>query len=245
MLSGDFYHGTSSHRLDQIRQEGFRLFQEDWGKWLCARGVYLVRNRPLVALFHAKWATKLDRSNNEESEPVVIRVTIRWHDEKRILNLTTEGGMQELFFKYSEVKKQYGSKEGFLIVEDKIIKSIMEYIELSDEDKKNYVRSMFKGTRTYEHFKWDCAVITSLVKERGYAAVIAVFQEGLSGAFDYFEHKYNEKNAISYQGIRYRDSIMVCITDLDWIGSEFTEIEFSSTHEGYLNKVSNIGKDKV
>lgn len=244
MLSGEFYHGTSSIRLEHIRADGFKL-NEDWSKWLSAKGVYFVLNRPLVALFYARQAALHDSGRYSPVEPVVIKVSINFYNETRILDLTSENGMHILFNKYYLVRSKFGSISDFLSVNDKIIRAIWSNTQFSEKEKSDFILSLCRRLRRYSEFKWDCAVITDLVNENGYAAIIAVFQEGLSGAFDCFEYKYHDESTPSYQGIRYRDAIVVCITDLDWIDKSFIEVNLDNYPKAYLNKVSNIENNGI
>jgi hypothetical protein len=76
------------------------------------------------------------------------------------------------------------------------------------------VKSAHEKCRSYKQFKWDCAVITTIVDEKGYAVVMAAFQEGMTGAYDFFRHRYTDTYVPSYQGVRYMDSVVACITDV-------------------------------
>lgn len=243
MISGSYYHGTSSRRLDEILKNGFRL-REDWSKWLAVKGVYFVLNRPLVALYFARRAVLLDKEKGYNSDPVVIKVSIEIENE-RMLNLTTEEGMRLFYKKYLYISEKYGSPKDYLTLNDPSIRSIFEVHGFSDKEKNDYVNSKLKEVRSYKHFRWDCAVITDLINENKYAIVVALFQEGLSGAFDRFNYKYEDEYIPSYQGIRYRDAIMVCVTDLNCIGKEFEKLEKYDYEQGYIDKVSCIEDDRI
>lgn len=242
MASGAYYHGTSSYRLESIRTKGFRL-REDWSKWLSAKGVYFVLNRPLVALYYAKRAVLQDKYRNIDSFPVVINVPVHITD-KNVLNLTTENGMHILYDKYAQMKKQYGTSKAFLTKKDRRLKTIYNANGFSDSEKSDYIDDIINYNRSYK-LKWDCAIITDLVNEHDFCAVIAIFQEGLSGALDCFNHEYSEAETPSYQGIRYRDAIMVCVTDLDCIDDEFDIVEDHNFPSEYIEKVTSIAHDRI
>ena len=70
MLSGPLYHGTSSHRLKGIIENGF-VENTNTNKWLYAKGIYCVRERPLVAHYFANWAVSQDEDQQPGALPVV------------------------------------------------------------------------------------------------------------------------------------------------------------------------------
>ena len=250
MISADYFHGTSTHRLQGIRVQGFKINERDnWANWLCARGVYFVLNRPLVALYSANRAVLSDARRSIESQPIVLKACICLPDDKsRILDLTKEDGMLVLYGKYLEVKDKYGSIDEFMNSNDGIPKAILavpSYPGINDRAKRDYISSITANLRKYEHFKWDCAVITQLVNERNYAVVYAVFQEGVSAAYDHFAHIYKEPENPSYQGIRYRDAIIACVVDLNCIDPNIEEISVNTYPECFVSKVSNIANDRI
>jgi len=243
--SGTFYHGTSSHRLDSIRQKGFRL-RDNWSKWLCARGVYFVLNRPLVALYYARRTALLDRSQYAHSEAVVIEVPIHIKDDRRVLNLTTDDGMQTFVLKYQDLQERMGTVQDPLLMKlnEKKISSIRDALGYTEEEKNDVIAGIINQSRAgASYLKWDCAVLTDLVAEHGFAAIMAAFQEGVPGAYDCFRHEYRDEFTQSYQGIRYRDSIILCITDLDWIERSYTVVDYSEFDSTYIEKVCSIKND--
>jgi len=247
MISGNYYHGTSTHRLESIRKNGFRLGErDDWSKWLCARGVYFVLNRPSVALFFARRAVLTDRGQGIQSEPVVIEVSVNVCETTRMLDLTTEAGMKIFFGKYVTVRSQYGSLDAFLSKNDPCIRSVYSADSFSQVEKDDYVGGLMVARRPYSHFNWDCAVLTQLVDECGYVGVLAVFQEGNPWCFDYFpEDVYEDETTPHFHGIRYRDAVNVCVTHLDLIRGDFTIVTFDDCPEEYIHKVSSTANDRM
>jgi hypothetical protein len=250
MLRGDYYHGTSSERLKEIKSEGFKL-RGDWSKWLCAKGIYFVFNRPIVAYYYAKLATLIDfERKGIDSTPVVIKVPLNILDSHKILNLTTDSGMLEFYKKYSETKMMYEGKSSFLDINDKFINDLRSktFEDISSEEIEDYIESMTNKKRSYSQFKWDCAVITELVNNRDYSAVLAVFQEGDSMAYDFYKHIYEDEHVPSYQGIRYRDAIIACVTDLSMIDSNPNTYEIIVLDEKkfpveFIKKGASVKKD--
>ena len=109
---------------------------------------------------------------------------------------------------------------------------------------------MINRIRSYSQFKWDCAVITDLVNKRNYSAVLAVFQEGESMAFDFYKHIYEDEHVSLYQGIRYRDAIMVCVTDLSMIDNDPNTYEIIKLDENnfpgeFIKKGASVKKDSL
>ena len=126
--------------------------------------------------------------------------------------------------------------------------SIEELTFLSEDEKNEYKEDCKQQIRSYAEFKWDCAVLTELVNEHNYAAIIALFQEGESGAHVHFGKKHEDKYCPSYQGIRYRDAIMVCVVDLEWIGDierELKDLVNNYSSKAFAKKVADIRKDPM
>jgi hypothetical protein len=124
MISGDLYHGTSSGRWEEIRSHGFQL-AEGWDKWLCARGVYCVYERPLVAYYFATWAAHLDNTQKRyprDSTPVVLRVHTRDLGQHEVLDLTTDKGMAEFYHTYESFRRDYDEPADFLAEEPEVVK---------------------------------------------------------------------------------------------------------------------------
>jgi len=182
--------------------------------------------------------------------PKVIKVPVNLPEKRRILDLTTDEGIIELLKKYLETKNLYGNQNDFLEINDDAIIEIKKLSGYSDTEKTGYIESLKSTIRPYLNFKWDCAVITQLVREKNYSMIIAVFQEGESIAYDVYNHKYEEVDSPSYQGIRFKDSLIACITDLDIIDGnhsayEEVDIESLSYPVNFLTKTSSIEKDKM
>lgn len=244
----DFYHGTTSSSLENIMRQGFILSNKnpDWSKWLCAFGVYCVLNRPSIAYYFARQRTLIKR----DGVPKVIKIPVKMPHRDRILDLTTDEGHVELLKKYLEMKNLYGSVDAFLEIHDDKFIEILNLPNFTMEEKNDYIQSVQDNLRSYRQFKWDCAIITQLVRERNYAIIIAVFQEGDSIAFDVYNHKYEEPDNPSYQGIRFRDSLIACITDLkiiDGSPSTYSEVDINQLQypENFLSKVSSTRNPKI
>ncbi|MDP2916229.1 MAG: hypothetical protein Q8O91_12365 [Candidatus Aminicenantes bacterium] len=217
MLSGPLYHGTSSPRLKGIIENGF-VENTNTNKWLYAKGIYCVRDRPLVAHYFANWAVSLDEDQQPGALPVVIKIKLNEIARKRILDLTTDRGMAVFYNRYRLFKSAYDTwhdlyKEGFAI-------GTSAKNRLHNKIVSEYLDSIKKEKIKYGRFNWDCAVITLLTKENGYDLIVAAFQEGDSGAHDFFKYRYKNRYVPSYQGIRYLDGIIVCITNADVISSK-------------------------
>jgi hypothetical protein len=97
MIDWRLYHGTSEAAYGSIKRNGFVLGDHCFLGWLNTTGVYCVCGRPLIAKRFAEREAQRDRS-----KPVVLEVPVRIPDSDRILNLTTDEGMNLLFESYEE-----------------------------------------------------------------------------------------------------------------------------------------------
>jgi len=203
------YHGTSLKRWESIRKNGFSL-GEDFSSWLCAKGIYLVCNRPVIARHFAHV-----RAQKDDSPPVVLSVSVRSLGPAEVLDLTTDSGMMKFFREYLHQKSILETDpRGFFAKNASSSDGIGVFVK-SIEDKQR---------KTLRPINWDCLVITWLVQEKKLAAVIAAVQEGNPFSFHFTSQILKYRRVKSYKGIRFRDHLQVCITRPDVIIKSKTRI---------------------
>lgn len=106
MYKAKFYHGLSKKEWDQIKKQRRFNFRKDTGRWLAMSGVYFFRDNPILAY---RWASR--KENRLESlpkdpkkpkpptnSPIVLQVELKKHNSIKSLDLTTDQGMQLLFW---------------------------------------------------------------------------------------------------------------------------------------------------
>lgn len=215
MENWEFYHGTSSQAYKSIRTYGFIFTDVRFHNFLAPQGVYLVPNRPLIARRFAKQASRSDFS-----KPVVLNVKVNLKKVIRILDLTSDAGMNRFYRAYVKAKSLYSIRKTPKLGKNApdITKDYIESIRKANKqvlDRLDEADSYFKTDP--RRFNWDAAAIRLIIDEDDIQLIIAAVQEGTTFNYSFSRREPEFKTVPHYSGIRCRDHIEACITDLSII----------------------------
>ena len=215
MKNWRFYHGTSSKAYESINTYGLMLTDIRYHNFLAPQGIYLVPNRPLIARRFAKQASRSDFSR-----PVVLDVKLKLLNSLKILDLTSDTGMNRFYRGYLKAKSLYSIRKAPKLGKN-VPDAYKEYIESICDANKQTLKKLEEADNSFKddprRFNWDTAAIRLIIDEDDIQIVIAAVQEGTT--FNYsFSHREPAFNTVPhYCGIRCRDHIEVCVTDLSII----------------------------
>ena len=128
----------------------------------------------------------------------------------RILDLTTDKGMNLFYLAYREVYKQSTINKGTRGVQ------YNEYFDSVSQEDKHFM-DILEQTQSDDRFNWDTVAIRRLVMEHDFQLVIAAIQEGTSLNLFFSGREPVCDIVPHYSGINFRDHIEVCVTDLSLI----------------------------
>lgn len=209
------YHGTSSKAFELIKKNGFVFGEPRHHSWHGTLGLYLAPNRPLVARRFAKVTANLDFS-----DPVVLKVTIKEPESNRILDLTTDTGMNRLYKAYMKTRSLFSLPKSEKLGSN-TPKDYREYKESIRSTYGETLKKLEEASNAWKEdplkFNWDTYAIQSIVTEDGIQLVKTATQEGSTFGALYFHHEPYLKCSPNYRGIRERDHIEVSIYDLGLI----------------------------
>jgi len=243
MNNWNLYHGTSKKMLETIQQYGFVLGELRFYNWLSPQGIYFVPNRPLIARRFAKQAGRSDFS-----EPVVLEVQLKTPDPERILDLSTDKGMNRFYLAYIKAHGLLSTKKlGNL--GSNAPREYVEYLKSIRQVNKHILDKLDEAhdqaLKDPRRFNWDTAAIRLLVDEYNIQLVIALVQEGTSFNRSFSGREPRFHAVPHYSGVKCRDHIEVCVTDLSLIDLDNMRIrtfdaDAKEFHEDFINFVTNI-----
>ena len=115
LLDTPLYHGCSRAVANRIADEGFAFAfnNPNYARWLCAYGLYLFVDNPLLAYAFAQekatWPMRISNATGRQphpadTEPVVLQVSLDNSIlRSEVLDLTTAEGMQRVFTGHMEL----------------------------------------------------------------------------------------------------------------------------------------------
>ena len=123
MYKANFYHGLSSAEWKQIKKQRHFNLRKDTGRWLAMSGVYFFRDNPVLAY---GWASRKENRSEPlpvdptnplppHNLPIVLQVELKKHNSIRSLDLTTDKGMQILFWCHRRLRGIMEDKFGDVI----------------------------------------------------------------------------------------------------------------------------------
>lgn len=213
MKSWKFYHGTSKPAYESIKKHGFVLGEIRHHNWLAPQGIYFAINRPLVARRYAKRACRSDISE----ETIVLEANINIPPQDKILDLTSDSGMNRFYKSYVKAQGLF-STTNITKLGQQIPSEYKDYINSIRQKHDETIKILNEANNQSEEkpncFNWDSVAIQLIIDEDNVQLIIAVIQDGrtFNDSFAGKEPKY--KSAPHYHGIRTRDHLQVCVTDL-------------------------------
>lgn len=237
------YHGTSRKMLEIIQQCGFVTGELRFHSWLAPQGIYFVPNRPLIARRFAKQAGRSDFS-----EPVVLEVQLRTPDSDRILDLSTDRGMNLFYLAYVKAQGLFSTEKlGHLgkNAPPEYIEYLQSIRQVNQDTLDKLNEAHDKALEDPRRFNWDTVAIRLLIDEHNFQLVIALAQEGTSFNLSFSGREPLFHVAPHYSGVRCRDHIEVCVTDLGLIDLDNMHIRAFDTdakefHEDFINFVTAV-----
>lgn len=215
MINWKFYHGTSSKAYESINTYGLMLTDIRFHNFLAPQGVYLVPNRPLIARRFAKQASRLDFS-----KPVVLKVKLNLNNSLNVLDLTTDAGMNRFYRAYLKAKSLYSIRRAPKLGKN-TPDEYKEYIESIRDANKQILKRLEEADNSFKddprRFNWDAAAIRLIIDEDNIQIVIAAVQEGTTFNYSFSRREPEFSTVPHYSGIRCRDHIEACVTDLSII----------------------------
>lgn len=218
MRKWKFYHGTSQKRYESIQKNGFLLTERRFHNFLATQGVYLVPNRPLIARRFAKQSCREDFS-----APIVLQVSLNLSKPVRTLDLTSDIGMNRFYEAYVKAKGLYSVKR-IPKLGSRTPLDYVEYLKSVEIANQDIVNKLDEADRALQenqrHFNWDTVALDIAVDEDKIQLIIAAIYEGNTFNRTFSSREPNYHGSPHYNGIRARDHLEVCITDLSIINLE-------------------------
>ena len=234
----NLYHGTTESASLNIEKDGFRCSDKNYSYYLSAYGIYFVVNRPLIA---TRFALK-------SNEPIVLKVSLKDIPKERILDLTTDEGMNILWETYDNLKKAGFDLKRMTKELKNTSHEPLKIKYLKSKIDINPMKDILGSTKRWRKdsaskikiFNADSVVLDHL--SRYYILIISSVNEGvtLQKKFTFSEAKY--KSVKGYKGIQARNHIEVCVTNTDYILKESIEkvvIDKNLYHSNFYSHVTS------
>jgi len=219
MFAWKFYHGTSKAAYESIRQTGFVLGKHSFHRWLGTRGIYLVCNRPLVAMKFAERTAMRDGSL-----PVVLEVPIHLPKPEHTVNLMTDEGMN-LFWESYEANYTLLAKSKLGSDTPKEYAEYFQAIKIKDVQIRDLLEEAFKGyDAAPTEVNWDTLATATMEVVLKVCMVIAAIQEGTTFNLLFAPAEPSWEKTKSYRGTRVRDHIEICLLDTSYIENDAIQL---------------------
>lgn len=224
MIPLNLYHGTTEPRAKQIIENGFLDCGRRFDRWLASNGIYLVANRPSMALHFAERAIRSDRRLGARDRPMVLSVSVNWPDRGKVLDLTTDQGMSAL---YDACEQLYGhyrpSKPGAVECDE------LAALKADVRDREQALLELLAEAKSADEcslrkVNWTTVAIDLLVAVHDFAVVVAAIYEGQTFHQMFGTQMPKVSTVPEYEGIRVRDHIEVCVVDLSLIDMDQTSV---------------------
>lgn len=250
MAKLQLYHGTSSKVYETIQKIGFVFSEPRFHNWLAPQGIYLTLDRPLLARRFAKEIARKDFSDD-----IVLEVSIKKPRANRVLDLTTEKGMNRFYLAYVKGKSLLSISSSISKLGKNLDPDYQDYLESIQTAEKDNLDKLEEANEEFQkdprRFNWDTLAVSLIVGKYNTAEkdniqlVIAAIQEGTTFNKT-FTNREPELNASpNYHGIRSRDHLEVCVTDLSIIDQHSIHVRPSDSDENefdrnFINWLTNI-----
>ena len=243
MKNWKFYHGTSKKAFETIARQGFLLSEFRFHNFLAPHGTYFVPNRPLLARRFAKQAGRFDFS-----EPLVLEVPLDLRNAVRVLDLTTDEGMNRFYKAYVEVKSLLSINKTHKLGRNTPV-GMIEYFESIRDANAEILAKLDEANNAFQddprRFNWDTAAIRLIIDKDKTQLIIAAIQEGTSFNFSFSNREPAYHGVPTYHGVCCRDHLEVCVTDLGLIDFKNIRVRsFASDgrrfHKDFIDWITNI-----
>ena len=246
------FHGMSepSHKSMCKNNEPF-LIAENTDRWLIAKGLYFVIERPLIALRYARQAAI--NQGYQENEIVVLEYLLSDFKLANVLNLCSDEGQYILWKCYAELRQFLNSQK---VISRKVAQfsAYQQDLAASQNARRKkiseLISQMWQTDDAGQKKNPDSYAILLLnAAENGYDAVLAMFQEG-EPVSTYFNQKMPTYDSTpAYRGIRIRDHLELCLVDPQQIQTLQFEVRTQqciesryADHQSFCNEASSIRK---
>lgn len=243
MKNWKLYHGTSRKAFEWIIKHGFLPSEFRFHNFLAPHGTYFVPNRPLLA---RRFAKQVGRS--DFSEPLVLEVPLRLSNTVRVLDLTTDKGMNRFYKAYVEIKSLLSVSKAPRLGRNTPVERIEYFKSIQDANREilaklNEANSAFRDDP--RRFNWDTAAIRLIIDKDKIQLIVAAVQEGTTFNLSFSNREPEYRGVPSYSGIRCRDHLEVCVTDLSLIDLKNIRIRSLASDSrqfdrDFVNWVTNI-----
>jgi hypothetical protein len=207
--------------------DGFNICPPKYDRWLSPEGIYFVPNSPLLALRFAMISATQDRC-----EPVVIASKLIGMAKRKMLDLTSDSGLNKLYKGYErlEVNYKYNKHELSPRTPDSYFSDLKNKLGHLDGEAGKLLELNISHTSS---MNWDSAALRLVAMENNCSIIAAAIQEGNTFNLIFSGKNFNHRISKNYHGIRIRDHIEVCVLDANLIRKEIKTLSPQTIKKNY------------